>query len=152
MLNKWDGNLLIDEDNNSILAAQIAAGSKDNNNKFSGVLMGTVGQDGTSAKHGLYGYNKGALVFAFTEDGKAYLGKSGSGRIEFDGNKGIITSSSWTASNNIGMNLDLDDGIAQFKNSGGAIVINSNSSNNLFKVTSPDNKALINIGTNNYYL
>lgn len=154
MLNKWDGNLLIDEDNNSILAAQIAAGSKDNNNKFSGVLMGAVGQDGTSAKHGLYGYSSGALSFGFKEDGTAFIGKSGSGRINFNGTESTITSSAWTTANKQGMHLDLDDGIAQFKNSGGFIKIDPTKTDELFVIKDKDSKILINIGTgtNKYYL
>ena len=151
MLNKWNGNLLIDEDNNSILAAQIAAGSKDNNNKFSGVLMGAVGQDGTSAKHGLYGYHKGALSFGFKEDGTAFIGKSGRGRIEFNGTSGTITSSNWTT-NNLGMHLNLDTGVAQFKNTGGSVVINPTQSAGLFRISTMSGSILMNVGENNYYL
>ena len=151
MLNKWNGNLLIDEDNNSILAAQIAAGSKDNNNKFSGVLMGAVGQDGTSAKHGLYGYHKGALSFGFKEDGTAFIGKSGRGRIEFNGTSGTITSSNWTT-NNLGMHLNLDTGVAQFKNTGGSVVINPTQNAGLFRISTMSGSILMNVGENNYYL
>jgi hypothetical protein len=77
------------------LSQAIGAGSKDNQNKFSGVFMGKVGvgvDDESSAMHGLYGYSQGAQVFAFKENGKAFIGKSDGGRIELDGAKATITS------------------------------------------------------------
>lgn len=156
MLNDWDGNLLIDEDNNSILAAQIAAGKKDTNNTFTGVLMGAVSEKDTNdstPKSGLYGYHQGVLSFGFKEDGTAFIGKSGRGRIEFNGTSGTITSSNWTT-NSKGMHLDLDDGVAQFKNSGGFIKIDPTKTDELFVIKDKNSKILINIGTgtNKYYL
>jgi hypothetical protein len=51
-------------------------------------------------------------------DGTAFFGKAGAGRIEFDGNSGIIKSGNFyydkddeSNSNNSGMMIDLDDGI-----------------------------------------
>jgi hypothetical protein len=42
LINKWNENLLIDEENNTIMSAMMAAGTKDEENKFSGVLMGAI--------------------------------------------------------------------------------------------------------------
>jgi hypothetical protein len=42
MLNNWDGELKIDEKENTILANIVGAGKKENDNSFSGVLMGEV--------------------------------------------------------------------------------------------------------------
>ena len=50
------------------------------------------------------------MSYAFKEDGTAFIGKAGRGRIELDGNYGTIKSSSWTRENPIGMKIDLDDG------------------------------------------
>ncbi|MBO7210912.1 MAG: hypothetical protein J6V44_07870 [Methanobrevibacter sp.] len=50
------------------------------------------------------------MTYAFKEDGTAFIGKSGSGRIIFNGTKGTITSSFWDT-NKIGLMMDLDDGI-----------------------------------------
>ena len=154
MLNDWDGNLLIDEENNSVLAAQIAAGTKDSKNTFTGVLMGSVSEkdtDDSTPKSGLYGYHQGALSFGFKEDGTAFIGKSGRGRIEFNGNNGTITSSNWTT-NNLGMHLNLDTGIAQFKNAGGFVKIDPSQASKIFQIQSANGNILMNVGTDNYYL
>jgi len=94
MINKWDGNLLIDQDNNSILAAKIAAGKKESDNSFTGVMLGNFGGADSETQFdlstGLFGFHKGSQSFAFKDDGTAFIGKDGVGRIEFDGNEGII--------------------------------------------------------------
>ena len=111
MLNKWDGSLTIDEEENSILASKIAAGKKNQyDNTFSGVLMGELGTVNGTSSTGIYGFHHGATSFGFKDDGTAFIGKSGHGRIQFDGNKGIIESGSWRT-DNIGMHIDLDDSI-----------------------------------------
>ena len=99
LLNDWNGNLKIDEKNNYILTAMVGAGVKNQDNSFSGVLMGSMknGSSGGLSKDGigLYGIHKGAQSFGFNVDGTAFLGKSGKGRIEFDGNQGLIKSAFW---------------------------------------------------------
>ena len=109
LINKWNENLLIDEENNTIMSAMMAAGTKDEENKFSGVLMGAIQgkSEGALAQHGLYGYQAGEQSFAFKEDGTAFIGKSGKGRIEFDGNKSTIKSSGYSFDQ--GIEIDLDD-------------------------------------------
>ena len=114
MINGWDGSLKIDEENNAILAAKMVAGRKENDNTFSGVMMGDWhGEDveGEIADHtGIYGFNKGVASFGFRDNGTAFIGKPGSGRIEFDGSEGIITSNSYEGGAG-GIKIDLDDGI-----------------------------------------
>ncbi|MDD7753777.1 MAG: hypothetical protein PUJ51_04630 [Clostridiales bacterium] len=60
MLNKWDGGLTIDEKNGTILASMVGAGIKDENNTFSGVLMGDITQafDDNHNGLGLYGFHQ----------------------------------------------------------------------------------------------
>jgi hypothetical protein len=72
----------------------IGAGSKNENNQFSGVLMGKISKSAEDKApiHGLYGFSKGAQAFGFKEDGTAFIGKSDAGRINFDGSNGTITS------------------------------------------------------------
>jgi len=41
-VNSWGGEMVVDEEKNTILSAMIGAGIKDTANKFSGVLMGDV--------------------------------------------------------------------------------------------------------------
>lgn len=117
MLNSWNGDLTIDENNGTILATMLGAGFKDSANRFNGVLMGDVSDQahrGTAADAhagtGLFGYHEGAQSFGFKIDGTAFIGKSGKGRIEFDGNSGRIQSMSYSQ-DKTGMMIDLDDGI-----------------------------------------
>lgn len=100
LLNNWDGQLQVNRENNYILSAMMGAGSKNSDNQFTGVIMGNTAKlDGNGAwsntKHGLFGYDKGAQSFGFKADGTAFIGKSGTGRINFDGDAGIIASQSW---------------------------------------------------------
>ena len=94
LVNDWDGTSLTwDEENGAILSTMIAAGSKDGNNKFTGVMMGDWHAKGDESLDtpGLYGYNKGAQTFGFKTDGTGFIGSSGKGRIEFDGTEALIS-------------------------------------------------------------
>ena len=88
-LNRWDGKLQINEEGNYILSAMMGAGKKDSNNTFSGVLMGEIqglnSENENTFETGLFGYKTGTQVYGFTDDGKAFIGPSGAGRILFDG-------------------------------------------------------------------
>ena len=113
MLNDWDGNLTINEKNDTILSAMIGAGVKNDDNTFSGIVMGDMGKvsdnfdPNNKTGVGLYGLDHGAQSYGFKIDGTAFIGKSGSGRINFDGNKGTITSGNYEE-NKAGMQIDLD--------------------------------------------
>lgn len=113
MLNSWDGSLTIDEKNGTILSTMVGAGKKESDNTYTGVLMGDVESgsgDKTVKKTGVYGYNHGMQSFGFMDDGTAFIGKMGKGRIVFDGNEGRITSMSRSQNKEAGMLIDLDDG------------------------------------------
>ena len=122
LINKWNGKLSIDEKNNAILAAKVAAGKKNDDNTFSGVMMGDwSGNDSHSAKSaitkntGIYGFHHGSASFGFRDDGTAFIGKPGAGRLEFDGNSSVIQSNAF-AEGKGGMSLDFDDGRILIKN------------------------------------
>ena len=120
ILNNWDGKTKIDD--RYILSAAAAFGSKDSENKYSGVILGKVGNiiNGQSQiETGLLGYREGIQTFGFNTDGTAFIGKPGSGRIQFDGNQGIIASANWfdsttgalnTGNNIQGVKIDLKNG------------------------------------------
>lgn len=74
LINKWDGAMVIDEEENAILAASFIAGRKESDNSFTGVILGEVGKDVDGAKNGIYGVKGGQLRYKFTEDGEAYIG------------------------------------------------------------------------------
>lgn len=118
MINKWDGSLVIDEENGTIMSTMVGAGRKNSENQFEGVLLGDVNtaSEDNATGVGLYGFHKGAQSFNFNVDGTAFIGKSGRGRIKFDGNTGTITSASYEqAKDSSGMKIDLDDGIIDMK-------------------------------------
>lgn len=99
-INNWDGTVLIDSENNTVLANQIIAGTKtideEGNPKFSGVIMGKI-QDDSEKEEGIYGYKNNLNTFGLKNDGTAYFG-SGAGRITFDGENATIQ----------GGNIDID--------------------------------------------
>lgn len=111
LINSWDGSLTVDEENGTIMSSMLGAGYKDAENRFNGVLLGNVSSKADGyAGTGLFGYNEGYQSFGFRSDGTAFLGKSGRGRIEFDGNQGSIYSMSYGTGADTGMKIDLDDG------------------------------------------
>lgn len=131
-LNEWNGKFEINEANGTIMSTMVGAGIKTANNTFEGVLMGDIERGANfdtdnQSGIGLYGFNDGAQSFAFTVDGKAFLGKAGRGRIYFDGDSGTISSASYQQNripikdedgkiigyedrSTAGMMVDLDDG------------------------------------------
>lgn len=121
LLNDWDGAFKMDADSGVILSTMLGAGQKNKNrNTFDGVLMGDVADAAQiNSEIGLYGFNDGAQSFGLKIDGTAFFGKSGRGRIEIDGNRGIIGSASYIQNkdavnenlNTAGMLIDLDDGL-----------------------------------------
>lgn len=83
-LNSWNGALIIDPEKNQILTSLIAAGKKEDDNSYTGVLMGAVGQWG-SAKSGIYGFKSGNLRYSLDENGDFYVGTGSDNRIDFSG-------------------------------------------------------------------
>ena len=113
MINAWDGKLKVDSDNNAILAAKIAAGRKESDdNTFSGVMIGDWGDSNatslTKSNTGIWGYHHGEQSFGFKDDGTAFIGKSGFGRLEFDGENGTLSSAFWNGDK--GLFMDFDQG------------------------------------------
>lgn len=90
-LNDWDGNHIQinnQSQNGYILAPQIGAGKKDENNGFTGVLMGTVTRNDTQRDNediGLMGYSNGDRSFFLnSKNGSAIFGKGEGGKIIID--------------------------------------------------------------------
>jgi hypothetical protein len=99
MLNSWDGKLTIDKNNGTILSTMLGAGRKNDDNQYSGVLIGDI-QGGSGLKDtehltGVYGFQNGIMTYGLRENGTAFFGPYGNGRIEFDGTSGIIKSAGW---------------------------------------------------------
>jgi len=74
---------------------------------------------------GVYGFQEGVMSYGLKENGSAFFGASGNGRIEIDGTSGIIRSTGWTKSENdwtlsskTGTLIDLNDGMLLMKGKG----------------------------------
>lgn len=94
-INEWDGKMNIDTENNVAMMGRLGAGKKNEDGTYSGVLLGDwVSQieDGSWNGTGIFGYDHGHAAYGLKEDGTAFIGKSGAGRINFNGNEGLIYS------------------------------------------------------------
>lgn len=79
-LNGWDGNKVEIKDG-YILAPQIGAGIKENDNSFTGIVIGERKVNNQSDT-GLFGYHKGEQsIFLDAADGSAIFGLNGEGQI-----------------------------------------------------------------------
>lgn len=171
-INGWDGNsVVVDKKGGYIYAPQIAAGNKNNDNTFNGVVMGEYVVDGDSKKTtlGLWGFYDGESTFGMNaENGATYFGKSGEYRIEINpkDNAGYIESGNYSETNKTGMRIDFangniiapsfslksDDGAGQF-----LFELPTDTSNqSYFKIQAPNTSRVLNdvfyIGANDYYL
>lgn len=111
-INDWDGNSIsLDEEGGMILAPQVGAGFKDSNNRFTGVVMGSVDDQSSEKKeHGLVGYYQGQRsIFLDAETGKAEFGIQDASRIILDpsNDRAEIRSGNYSAENKTGMLIDL---------------------------------------------
>lgn len=72
-ISQWDGeNVKID--GGTVLGTSFAAGTKDSNNKFSGVMLGDWRGDSDLKDHtGIFGFKNGELVYSIRDDGDAYF-------------------------------------------------------------------------------
>lgn len=83
-LNGWDGQSIALNDNGYILAPQVGAGKKEEDNTFTGIVIGTE-MTPSSESTGLFGYNKGERsIFLDADSGKAAFGKTSGGQIVID--------------------------------------------------------------------
>lgn len=110
-LNDWDGNSIdINEDGGMILSPQVGAGKKNDDNSFTGVLIGTVDDThDSSQKTGLLGYANGVRsIFLDAETGNAEFGIKGSNQIILNPSSGQaeIKSGNYNTSNKTGMLID----------------------------------------------
>ena len=110
VINKWDGKTLtMDKETGTILSTAIAAGKKDKDtNTFTGVMIGdwtgSISDKSLTQATGVFGFHQGAMSYAFMDNGMAFIGKDNCGRINFDGDSGIIGDATGN------MTIDLDDG------------------------------------------
>ena len=112
---QYNGTVKIDEDNAIIYSPRILAGKYEDvdtgQKVFTGVALGDycdTNTDPSMRLTGIYGFNKGTQVYAFAEDGKAFIG-SNKGRINFDGTNATIKNNGYDdAENGSGMLIDVN--------------------------------------------
>ena len=106
-LNNWDGTkIYTDEDGQYILAPQFGAGKKEEDNKYTGLLMGIIKRPVTNGfveQVGMLGKSHGEdTLFISAEDGSAIFGKSSPGQFIIDPtqNKALLYSHNYWNSYN----------------------------------------------------
>lgn len=111
---QYNGTVKIDEDNAIIYSPRILAGKYEDADAgqkvFTGVALGDYSEkdsDSSIRLTGIYGFSKGTQVYAFKEDGKAFIG-SDKGRINFDGTNATIKNSGYDDANGSGMLIDIN--------------------------------------------
>ena len=148
-INAWDGNKIETGDGNYLLAPQVGAGYKEQDNSFTGIVIGQRNiedQSGLTAQTGLFGYVKGQQsIFMNAQNGSAIFGVPGNGGQiiidpstqtssallysssfwkNYDSKTGLPTSYSSNNYNNQGLLIDLTT--PQIKYGNGNFVVNSN--------------------------
>ena len=73
LLNSWSEKTIVDKEGNYIMSSLVGAGSKHEDNSFSGVLMGKVGNAETGSSYGIYGYNTGVQRFKLDANGNLLI-------------------------------------------------------------------------------
>lgn len=157
-LNKWSGKEIeINDENGYILSPAIAAGKKNSDNTFSGVMLGDWSVDPLgvnsfiSKQTGVYGFHHGMVSYAFMEDGTAFIGKAGRGRIYINGDKSTIQSEGYNLGH--GVLIDLDDNLIEMKNGSGGIYLDAKNDLKIdFSTKAGDSLFLLDTSTGKYYL
>lgn len=119
VINNWDGKTVEINEKGYVLSPAVAAGKKNDDNSFSGVMIGdwSINKDTSdeiTINTGVYGFDKGAMAYALKDDGTAFFGAEDKGRIYIDGNKATLYSSGWDQMEknkkkaNSGMQIDLN--------------------------------------------
>lgn len=139
LANSWDGaSLVVDKNNSTVFASQIGAGKKEDDNSFTGVLMGLYNYNGegsadANGKTGLLGFYGGKNTFGFLEDGSSFIGAPGEGRIIFPATGNAIIQSQNYNSSSAGMKINLKNGLIDSYNFRlKSKALNINSENNTF--------------------
>ena len=111
-LNEWNGNSAqISENGGFIFSPQIGAGTKNNNNQFTGIVMGEVKESNQlNTEQGLFGfYNGQRSIFLDAKTGTAIFGLNKTGQIIINpsNNEAIIQSGNYSQTEKTGMQINL---------------------------------------------
>ena len=111
-INDWDGNSInLRQNEGMILSPQAGFGKKENDNSFTGLLMGAVQEKpDNEIEEGIIGYYQGQrTLFIDAKTGKAIFGKTGQGQVIIDPstNEALIYGGNFSTSAGTGMKIDL---------------------------------------------
>lgn len=84
--------------------------SNTNTLTFTGITIGEYQDEKFENHGGIYGFNHGSPVFGLKDNGTAFFGKQGHGRILIDGNSSTIESQLYVDTQKDGLQIDFDDG------------------------------------------
>ena len=73
-VNQWSGDK-VELGDDYVATPMLATGSKNENNQFTGLIMGELSKTG-NLKNGLYGYHNGFNTFGLNSDGSFYFGNN----------------------------------------------------------------------------
>lgn len=110
-INDWNGeSITTSSDGKTFLTPALGAGRKNKDDgTFSGVVLGDFkAEDNSTPMTGVYGYDHGQQSYGLREDGSAFFGKSGEGRINFEGDLGLIYSGNFDGTfynNSVSLNI-----------------------------------------------
>ena len=122
ILNRWNESLQIDEKGSKVLAATICAGSKNEWNQFTGVVVGEVQtitdeSEESLINNGILGFKNGLQTFGLTTNGTVFIGRPGAGQLILDGSMhATIQSGSWNGT------LNFNGGIQTSTSEGGMCI------------------------------
>ena len=160
-LNDWNGS--VDVGDKTIMSAMLGAGKKDDQNKFSGVIIGDIGLannntptdgDEETTGIGLYGLSSGVISFSLTEAGVATFGKinpqDNQGQVVLGGNSNTITDA------NGHYYIDIDNGYNSITHGNGQerLVIGdaTNKLTSFLSLTDVSNKTILNFAKDKYLI
>jgi hypothetical protein len=151
------------------MTASVFAGTKGADNTFTGVIMGKIQGESGKDGFGLYGRKDGKHAFGFNVNGTAYIGDDSKAQLLFDGNYSTIQNNSYSANAHTGIKLDFLGNttllnatgqnavsigapyIHVVNNSGKNSVLLTGNNSKLLDIQA-DNKTLMHVGTDSYYL
>jgi hypothetical protein len=146
----------------------MGAGKKDENNTFTGLLMGYLPHvEADGSRSGMVGYLRGEKYYQLYDDGTLTLGAPSRAQLKFDGTESTIQNAGYGGGTGIKMDFDGDDGDQQpYINIQSNVKANGVNQRQIllqtkdpyFEIkasttsTSTDLVPLIHIGPNHYYL
>lgn len=157
-LNNWSGSVEVGD--RTIMSAMLGAGKKNNQNQFSGIIIGDLaaaaGMDDESIPEttgiGLYGLSNGIVSFSLTETGVATFGSiesdTNQGKVILGGDSNIITD----ANGHYLINIDTGVNSIIHGNSQEVLTIGDSAYSSYLSLLNKNGSKILNFSKDTYYL